>query len=125
MIDCIPGNTTMLLPVVEMNVVEEKDSLISHGKRKHQNVKKKIKKNTQKIEKERRINSIRKKSRKHMFLILGRHITMTSKSQPEPPLRKALKHMLGFQVVAYVHRTQQGMNMYLNLFSCLNHCLTG
>lgn len=68
-------------------------------------------------------DSIIKKCSKHIFLILERHITVTFKTQPEPLLRKALKHMVNFQVLTYVHQTQQGMNMYLKLFSWLNHCL--
>lgn len=69
-------------------------------------------------------DSVIKKCREHIFLILERPITVTLKTQQESLLRKALKHMLNFQVVACVHRTQQGTNMYLKLFSRINHCLT-
>lgn len=70
-------------------------------------------------------DSVIKRCVKHIFLILERDRAVTFKTQPEPLLRKALNHMLNFQVAAYVHQIQQGMGVCLELPRWLNRCSTG
>lgn len=62
---------------------------------------------------------------KTYFSYIGKAYNSDIQTHPEPLLRKALNHMLNFQVAAYVHQIQQGVGVCLELPSWINHCSTG